>query len=49
MSLIRKDIRANLGKICEIKVNKKNRTWVCTKTVLVFVYNETSIMFLQFA
>ena len=29
------DIRLNLGKICQIKVNKNNGPWVCTGTVLV--------------
>ena len=29
--------RANLRKICEIKVNNKNRLWVCTETVLVWI------------
>ena len=29
------DIRLNLGKICQIKMNKNNRPWVCTETVLV--------------
>ena len=35
VSLIMNDIRANYGKLGEIKVNLKNGPWVCTETVLV--------------
>ena len=31
-------IRGNLWKICEIKLNKKKRPWVCTETVLFVLF-----------